>query len=144
MSIRCAWRNIGTCGRATLFWTALLHVLPCAVRVEGQEHAARSADAMLRELKASQDRISNATFECVWKTVMEAQEGPDGVSLPANRRWEKQTFYWDDLGRRRNVLQRGPLSDAGEMLDDDDPYVSDTIYNGEIVVNSQLTTISPL
>jgi hypothetical protein len=136
MSIRCACRSIGSCPRVIPVWVALSHLLPCSVFAEEREHVMHGADVILRELKATQGRISNAKFECVWKTVMEAQEGPDGASLSPSRRWEKQTFYWDDLGRRRNVLERGPLSEAGKMLDADEPNVSDTIYNGEIV-NSQ-------
>ena len=80
---------------------------------------------VLNRIMASQKAVSNATFECVWKTSM------DGSS-----RWEQQTFYWDNLGRRRNLLHGGPLSKDGRMLEDEDPSSTDKLFNGEIVVNT--------
>jgi hypothetical protein len=92
---------------------------------------------VLDKLKASRSQISNATFECVWKTINEAWKGPNGITYGGVPQWEKQTFYWDDLGRRRNILHRGLLSKDGTLLEAEDPFTEDTIYNGEIVVNSE-------
>ena len=80
---------------------------------------------VLNCIMASQKTVSNATFECVWKDLM------DGSS-----RWEQQTFYWDHLGRRRILSHDGPLSQDGKMLEDEDPTSRDALFNGEIVVDA--------
>lgn len=95
------------------------------------------AAQVCREIQASRRRVSNATFDCVWKTFMIEREGPKGITLPATQHWEKQAFWWDNLGRRRNILQRRSLSADGDKLADDDPYVKDTLYNGEVVVHAK-------
>jgi hypothetical protein len=90
---------------------------------------------VLNHITASQKAISNATFECVWKTRMDGLPLPDGRTV-GSPKWEQQTFYWDSPGRRRNLLHGGPLSQDGKQMEDEDPSSTDRLFNGEIVVNT--------
>ncbi|NQT12612.1 MAG: hypothetical protein HQ582_07685 [Planctomycetes bacterium] len=68
---------------------------------------------------------------------MEKVTTPEGHTFGGTPQWDRQTFYWDDLGRRRCISQSGPLSKDGKMLEAEEPCVEDMLYNGEIVVNSK-------
>jgi hypothetical protein len=90
---------------------------------------------VLNRIVASQKAVSNAMFECVWKTRMDGLTLPDGRTV-GSPKWEQQTFYWDNLGRRRNLLHGGALSQDGKQMEDEDPGSTDRLFNGEIVVNT--------
>jgi hypothetical protein len=91
-----------------------------------QANADYTPSDVLSRITASRKTVSNATFECVWK-----------ISEGGSSKWERQTFYWDDLGRRRIIAHGGPLSQDGKMLEDEDPTSRDDFFNGEIVVDAE-------
>jgi hypothetical protein len=93
---------------------------------------------VLKKIEASRAQISNATFECVWKTYMESIKAPNGKTFGGTPEWQKQTFYWDDLGRRRCISQRGPMTEDGKMLEAEEHLVEEMTYDGAIVVSSKL------
>jgi thiol-disulfide isomerase/thioredoxin len=89
---------------------------------------------VLDRLNASRKAVSNATFDSVWKTFDDGSKSPDGKTRGSTR-WERQTFYWDDLGRRRIMAHGGPVSQDGRMLEEEDPGLSDEYFTGEITVS---------
>ena len=90
---------------------------------------------VLERIGASQKLVSNATFESVWKIFDDGPNSPDGKTRGSTR-WERQTFYWDDLGRRRVIVHGGLVSQDGKMLEDEDPSWSDDYFTGEIMVSA--------
>jgi hypothetical protein len=115
-----------------LSWLALVMCVPASC-LASQANADYTPTDVLNRVMASQKTVSNATFECVWRVFQDGPKSPDGKSRGSSR-WEQQTFYWDNLGRRRNVLHGGPLLQDGKMLEDEDPASTDELFNGEIVV----------
>jgi len=93
-----------------------------------KQEAVPTASEILNRLRESRDLLENAVIESNWEEVW------DGTL----KSWEEQTFYWDNVGRRRIVFRNGTLGPNGAKLSAaESPQWVDIVFNGEILVDQR-------
>jgi hypothetical protein len=90
----------------------------------GPSPAQTDARDILQRLKSQRSVVENVVITASWDDLDEGKL----------KSWEEQTFYWDNLGRRRLQYENGRYDDRGQRAYPADRTVTDIMYDGEIVV----------
>lgn len=86
---------------------------------------APSARDILSHVQTREASLSNATLKVTWKDLSDGKLNG----------WEEQTFFWDNLKRRRLVTEHGFYSPEGKRMHPTDRFREDFLYDGEVVID---------